>query len=45
MKILVLGEHHGGKVKDSTLATLTPASRLEGSRTPRVVRRGAVSTP
>lgn len=30
MKILVLGEHHNGKVKDSTLATLGAAARLGG---------------
>jgi electron transfer flavoprotein alpha subunit len=30
MKILVLGEHHGGKVKDSTLATLGAAAKLGG---------------
>jgi electron transfer flavoprotein alpha subunit len=30
MKILVLGEHHGGKVKDSTLATLGAAAQLGG---------------
>jgi electron transfer flavoprotein alpha subunit len=28
MKILVLGEHHDGKVKDSTLATLGAAAKL-----------------
>jgi len=30
MKILVLGEHHNGKVKDSTLATLGAAAKLGG---------------
>ena len=30
MKILVLGEHAGGKVKDSTLATLGAAAKLGG---------------
>ena len=30
MKILVLGEHHHGKVKDSTLATLGAAAKLGG---------------
>jgi electron transfer flavoprotein alpha subunit len=30
MKILVLGEHHNGKVKDSTLATLGAAASLGG---------------
>ncbi|WP_205479605.1 electron transfer flavoprotein subunit alpha/FixB family protein [Sphingomonas arenae] len=30
MKILVLGEHHDGKVKDSTLATLGAAAALGG---------------
>jgi electron transfer flavoprotein alpha subunit len=30
MKILVLGEHHDGKVKDSTLATLGAAAKLGG---------------
>jgi electron transfer flavoprotein alpha subunit len=30
MKILVLGEHHNGKVKDSTLATLGAAAALGG---------------
>lgn len=30
MKILVLGEHHDGKVKDSTLATLGAAASLGG---------------
>jgi electron transfer flavoprotein alpha subunit len=30
MKILVLGEHHNGKVKDSTLATLGAAAQLGG---------------
>jgi electron transfer flavoprotein alpha subunit len=30
MKILVLGEHHNGRVKDSTLATLGAAAKLGG---------------
>lgn len=30
MKILVLGEHHNGKIKDSTLATLGAAAKLGG---------------
>ena len=30
MKILVLGEHANGKVKDSTLATLGAAAKLGG---------------
>jgi electron transfer flavoprotein alpha subunit len=30
MKILVLGEHQNGKVKDSTLATLGAAASLGG---------------
>jgi electron transfer flavoprotein alpha subunit len=30
MKVLVLGEHHDGKVKDSTLATLGAATRFGG---------------
>ncbi len=30
MKVLVLGEHHNGKVKDSTLATLGAASQFGG---------------
>jgi electron transfer flavoprotein alpha subunit len=30
MTILVLGEHHGGKVKDSTLATLGAAAKIGG---------------
>ena len=30
MNILVLGEHHDGKVKDSTLATLGAAAKLGG---------------
>ena len=32
-------------ISSSTDCTLTPASRLEGSRTPTVVSLGAVSTP
>ena len=30
MKILVLGEHNEGKVKDSTLATLGAAAKFDG---------------
>jgi electron transfer flavoprotein alpha subunit len=30
MNVLVLGEHHGGKVKDSTLATLGAAAKFGG---------------
>ena len=30
MKVLVLGEHSGGKVKDSTLATLGAATKFGG---------------